>query len=158
MQGLNQPFLRYIRNAIIISVVVSCLAVIVNFIHPNRIPLISEKPYETLVPCPDSTGHIEEVSYSEIKGRLNEALVIDARAAEDFDKWHIDGSINIPYDYLSPVCPLKIKEIIKSKKKYVVVYGDGEEPDSGRELAKELATRGVKNVHYIRGGIKEIER
>jgi hypothetical protein len=34
----------------------------------------------------------------------------------------------------------------------VVVVGDGEDPDSGRELARELAGKGLKNMAYVTGG------
>ncbi len=34
----------------------------------------------------------------------------------------------------------------------VVVFGDGRVPDSGREMARELAGRGMVNVFYVEGG------
>ncbi len=157
MQGLSDLF-RIIRNSVIITIVVSVLAIIINFIHPNRIPLVAKQPYEIYVPCPDTTGEVKEIDTKEFFSLSGESAVIDARIREEFEKWHFGGAVNIPYDFLAPVCPLKIKEIIAMKKKYVIVYGDGEEPDSGKELAKEIAGKGVRNVYYLRGGIKNLGR
>ena len=34
----------------------------------------------------------------------------------------------------------------------VIVYGDGDDPDSGRQLADAISGKGVKNVFHVRGG------
>jgi hypothetical protein len=33
-----------------------------------------------------------------------------------------------------------------------VVFGDGSSPDSGQEMARELAGRGMVNVFFVDGG------
>ena len=38
----------------------------------------------------------------------------------------------------------------------MVVYGDGLEPDSGEELAKEIAGKGIRNVSFVQGGVKAL--
>ncbi len=136
---------------------ISLVAIIINFFHPHRLPLFANKPFEIYVPCPDTTGEVKEISYEDFQEIKESAIIIDARDREEFEKWHLDQAENIEYDYLNPVCPLKIKEILSKKKLNVVVYGDGEEPDSGKELAKELASKGIKNVFYIKGGIKSLK-
>jgi rhodanese-related sulfurtransferase len=153
-----QRLKEIIRNSIIIVLVVSLLAIIINFIHPHRIPFIAEKQYEIYVPCPDTKGEIKEISVDEFLRMAIESIIVDARSRSDFEKWHFKDAINIEYDFLAPVCPLKIKEIINKKRKFVIVYGDGDEPDSGKELAKELATKGIKNVFFLKGGVKELTR
>lgn len=157
MQGLSD-LTRIIRNSAIIIIIVSVLAIIINFIHPNRIPLVAKQPYEIYVPCPDTIGEAKEIDTKEFFSLSGESAVIDARPREEFEKWHFSGAVNIPYDFLAPVCPLKIKEIVALKKRYVIVYGDGDEPDSGRELAKELSGKGIKNVYYLKGGVKNLKR
>ncbi|MCX7958740.1 MAG: rhodanese-like domain-containing protein [Deltaproteobacteria bacterium] len=157
MQGLRQ-FLKTLKNSAIITVAVSVIALIINIFHPHRIPLFASKPYEIYVPCPEKSGTISEITVEELPSILNKSVIIDARSREEFEKWHFAGAINIEYDYLTPICPKKIKWIISQKKQYVIVYGDGEEPDSGRELAKEISGNGVKNVFYIQNGIKGLKR
>jgi len=157
VQGLSY-YIRILRNSFIIFCIISIVAIFTNFIHPHRIPFIAEKPYEIFVPCPDSTGEIKEIGYDDFMRLIKESIIIDARGKEEYEHWHFNGAINIEYDYLSPVCPMKIKEIISMRRKLVLIYGDGEEPDSGKELAKELATRGIKNVYFLKNGVKELKR
>ncbi len=38
----------------------------------------------------------------------------------------------------------------------MVVYGDGGDPDSGEQLARELAGKGIRNVGFVRGGAPAI--
>jgi hypothetical protein len=33
-----------------------------------------------------------------------------------------------------------------------MVFGDGQDPDSGEQLARELAGRGIRNVRFVQGG------
>ncbi len=157
MQGLKGSII-IARNSLILVIIISFLAILINFVHPHRIPFVAERPYEIYVPCPDTTGSIKELDKNEFISLSKDSVIIDARSREEYEKWHFEDAINIEYDYLSPICPLKIKEVISMKRKYVIVYGDGEEPDSGKELAKEIATKGLKNVHYLKGGIKELEK
>ncbi|MFH1437767.1 MAG: hypothetical protein ABIJ56_18815, partial [Pseudomonadota bacterium] len=49
-----------------------------------------------------------------------------------------------------------LKEIASSGASMVVVYGDGDDPDSGKELGRELAGQGIRNVHYVEGGAPAI--
>ncbi|MGC9042974.1 MAG: rhodanese-like domain-containing protein [Myxococcota bacterium] len=157
MQGLK-GFIRLVRNSIIIALIVTISSVIINFIHPHRIPFFATRHYEIYVPCPDTKGEIKEITVDEFLKMESESIIVDARSRADYEKWHFKDAINIEYDFLTPVCPIKIKEIINQKRRYVLVYGDGGEPDSGKELAKELATNGINNVFFLKGGVKELNR
>jgi 3-mercaptopyruvate sulfurtransferase SseA len=42
--------------------------------------------------------------------------------------------------------------ITRSNAKRVIVYGDGDNPDSGREWARLLSGGGIRNVNFIDGG------
>jgi len=114
--------------------------------------LVQHKEYEILVPCPDITGEVAELAPSDPAVSDRSSLVIDARARADFDKWHLPSAVSIPYDYLEPTSEEQVRKVISSKASRVVVYGDGDDPDSGRELGKELAGKGVRNVGFVRGG------
>ncbi|MFH1131634.1 MAG: hypothetical protein V1754_09875, partial [Pseudomonadota bacterium] len=63
---------------------------------------------------------------------------------------------NITFDYLDPI-PKEVlqdlaRRIASSKAQRVVVYGDGQNPDSGEQLGKELSIHGIKNIFFIKGG------
>ena len=42
--------------------------------------------------------------------------------------------------------------LVRTRARKVVVYGDGENPDSGQQLANVISGKGVKNVFYVKGG------
>jgi hypothetical protein len=39
----------------------------------------------------------------------------------------------------------------------VVVFGDGGDPDSGEQLARELAGAGIRNVVFVAGGAPRLQ-
>lgn len=69
--------------------------------------------------------------------------------------------MNVPYDYLDPTPGSVIEElarrIARSKAQRVYVYGDGEDPDSGEQLAREISGKGVRNVFFVRGGAPALQ-
>lgn len=144
--------LRIGRDAAIIAVASAVVALGFNAARKEGIPLVQHKEYEVLVPCPDITGEVSELDPSDPAIFDRSTLLIDARTRADFDKWHHPPAINIPYDYLEPTSEEQVRKVLASKASRVVIYGDGENPDSGRELGKELAGKGVRNVAFVRGG------
>ncbi len=58
----------------------------------------------------------------------------------------------VPFDFLDPVSDEALAELVASNAARVVVFGDGLTPDSGQEMARELAGRGMVNVHFVEGG------
>ena len=79
-------------------------------------------------------------------------LVIDARSPAEFRAWHLPGARSVPFDYLEPIGDGALRDVASSGAPLVAVYGDGADPDSGRELAKELSARGVRAVFHVQGG------
>ena len=69
--------------------------------------------------------------------------------------------MNVPYDYLDPTPPQVLRElaraIARSRARRVVVYGDGDRPDSGEQLAREISGHGIRNVCFIVGGAPALQ-
>ena len=80
-------------------------------------------------------------------------LLIDGRLEDEYDEWHLQGAVSVPFDYLEPVPKSRVVELISTNARRVVVYGDGDDPDTGRELARELSARGANNVFFVVGGV-----
>jgi rhodanese-related sulfurtransferase len=116
------------------------------------IPLVAEKEYEILVPCPEHVGKSAQPLAAEAVAREPDkgVLLVDARDEEAYQGWHLPGAVSIPYDYLTP--DPREQEILNTHARKVVVYGDGDNPDSGEELANAISSKGVRNVYYVRGG------
>jgi hypothetical protein len=119
-----------VRDALI--VVAACAAVggIVNAARPHGIPLRQKTEYQILVPCPEGSGEAPGLAANDPSIWEARTLLVDARPAADFQRWH--GAAR------------------------VVVFGDGADPDSGEQLARELAGGGIRNVFFVQGGAEPL--
>ena len=158
MGKLNKnKVLVVLRDGAIIVAFSSAVALLVNAVRPDGIAVIEKKEYDIFVPCPEPVGEVEKMSPVDFLAlKEKKVLIIDSRYEEEYDLWHYPEAINVTFDYLEPVCKLNLKEIASSGAKMVVVYGDGDDPDSGKELGRELSGQGIKNVHYVEGGAPAI--
>jgi hypothetical protein len=147
-----------LRDAIAITIGCAIFALAFNALRSDGIALVQKSEYQILVPCPVTEGTVESIEAKALKAGESRILVIDARSSNDYKSWHFTGAINIPYDYLEPTDPKKINEIASSGSKRVVIYGDGDDPDSGEQLAKEIAGKGIRNVSYVKGGSRQLNK
>lgn len=147
---------KILRDAAILTLGASALGLGVNVFHPRGIPLVAKKAYETLAPCPVPGGEVTVCQASDPLLTEPDSLLIDARRTPEFTAWHLPGAVNVVYDYLESVPQEKLKELsrILSEKRArrLVVYGDGQDPDSGEQLGRELSGAGFKNVVFVKGG------
>lgn len=147
-----------IRDAIIALLFSSIIGMTVNSIRSSGIPFIAKESYEIFVPCPEPLGEVEGLSPDDRHIYEEGTLLIDARSNQEFEMWHLKGAMNITFDYLEGVSNEVVKKLASSGAKRIVVYGDGGEPDSGREMARELAGKGIKNVFFVIGGVNALRQ
>ena len=156
----KNPFLKtalsVTRTAALATLVAATVALVVNALRPDGLPLVADKPYEILVPCPEPGGEVSPVTPADASLLSKDTFIVDARTKTAFDAWRFGHAENLTYDYLDPVPEADIKaltrEIAASRAKRVVVYGDGDTPDTGEQLGKELSGHGIKNVCFVKGG------
>jgi hypothetical protein len=145
-----------IREAVVVAAVSMIVGVAFNALRSDGLPLVARHPYQTLVPCPEPGGPVEALDAREADIPAPRSFVVDARSPAEFAESHLEGAVNIPYDWLDPVPEEQLEElaraIARSGATRVVVYGDGGRPDSGEHLGKEISGRGIKNVFFVRGG------
>ncbi|MBN1960095.1 MAG: rhodanese-like domain-containing protein [Deltaproteobacteria bacterium] len=153
-QQVITPWRIVFRDAAIIIFICTLIACITNLLRSDGIPFIQKQEYQILVPCPVTTGEVDAVTAGTALIYDDHVIVIDARQINDRDKFKLDKAIHIPYDYLTPVASEIIDSIAASGAREILVFGDGSDPDSGEQLARELAGNGIKNVSYIKGGAK----
>ena len=139
-------------ESILIIIISSVIALTFNTVRKNGIQLVQKNEYEILVPCPEQTGEVTQLSNDSDLLFGPKSMVIDARSEQEFKSWHFERAINLFFDFLEPINQGDIKMIISSGSQMVIVYGDGLNPDSGKELGKEISGKGIKNVFYIKGG------
>jgi rhodanese-related sulfurtransferase len=152
----GDSWLSVMTTAAVVGLLFSGLGLAVNALRADGIELVAKRDYEILVPCPEPLGEVFPMEPQQI-GQEG-ALVIDAREPEEFSIWHWADASNIPFDFLDPVPGETVKELIRTRARLLVVYGDGDDPDSGRELARELAGRGARNVYFVPGGAQALRQ
>lgn len=156
LQHLFWEMLPPVRDALVVAIAAGVFGLAVNFIHPNAIPFLAEKSYEILVPCPVSGGPALALEASDPSIWYKDTVLVDARLKAEYQTWSPAGSVNVTYDYLDPTEPQVIvdlaKKIAGSGSKRVVVFGDGDKPDTGEQLGKEISGSGIKNVYFVKGG------
>lgn len=77
-------------------------------------------------------------------------VLIDVRTREEYEEYHIEGSINIPYDVIETKMPM----IIRDKKRKIFVYCNSGFRSSA--AARILDRIGYTNVYNI-GKISDIK-
>ena len=128
---------------------------------PEKASSTPPRPARTSVAAPAPAGPRGETQAEASAKALAAAAVqpgergvvlVDAREAAAVTTWHPVGAVSIPYDFLEPTSPGLLQKVLSSRARRVVVYGDGEDPDSGEQLAQELSGKGIRNVVYVKGG------
>lgn len=148
--------LLIVRDAMLVSAASGVIALAVNAVRRDGLPLVATAAYETLVPCPEPGGEVTGLAPADEALRSGRSFLVDARPPAEFDRWHLAGAVNVAFDWLDPVPPAELdglaRAVATSRATRVVVYGDGGRPDSGEHLGKELSGRGIRHVHYVIGG------
>lgn len=151
-----------VRESLLVVGIASAVGLVVNgFFNPNGIPLLAEREYEILVPCPEPGGEVTPASAVEALTDSERAFWMDARSTQDFNRWHHPAAVNVTYDYLdptpNPIIEKIARNIARSRAQRVFVYGDGDDPDTGEQLAREISGKGIRNVFFIRGGAPALQ-
>ncbi|MFH1464750.1 MAG: hypothetical protein ABIO70_10220 [Pseudomonadota bacterium] len=145
------------RDAAIVVLLSVVVALGVNAFRPDALPLVAREAYRILVPCPEPVGEVEALEPAGLRWEDERELVIDARDAAGRAAWQAPGARSVPFDFLDPVADDVLADLVATGAARVVVFGDGLAPDSGQELARELAGRGMRNVHYVPGGWQAVK-
>jgi len=146
-----------VRDAMLLVAGCAVVGIAVNALRSDGIPLVQKTAYQILVPCPESTEHAPAIAATDPAVWQARTLLIDARSAADHRRWHPDGALHLPYDYLEPAPEEQVHRIAASGAGRVVVFGDGADPDCGEQLAHELAGAGIRNVFFLQGGAQSLQ-
>lgn len=150
------PFIKLIKEAALLLLVSAGLGLGFNAIRRDSLPLVAKSDYRIVVPCPERLGDATALKAGDSRLTEKGTLLIDARDQEEFSKWHLDRAVNVPFDWLGPPLDAEIGEVARrateQRAQRVVVYGDGDDPDTGRQWARLLVGAGLRNVYYVEGG------
>ncbi len=163
---MSKTIIKTLVQAAVIVVAGVAIAAATNAIRSDGIPLVTDIPYEIMVPCPDSEADSQAANVSDLVNN-DKVLFVDARPKEIFEAEHVEGAINVPYSALFGAAKEDIEKVAAEAKAKgatkVVVYGEYEDPevpgemvDFGRPLANQLLEEEVLGVEYVEGGLKTL--
>jgi hypothetical protein len=146
------------RDAVYIVLVAAALAFSTNALRSNKLPLVAKTGFDILVPCPEPLGSAEAILASDRRILDEKSLLIDVRSSDEYKAWHLRFAISIPFDWLAEQeqitreTQVVARSVARSAKHAVVVYGDGSDPDPGKQWAALLNAAGIRSVTYVAGG------
>jgi CRP-like cAMP-binding protein/rhodanese-related sulfurtransferase len=123
------------------------LAITFNISNPYGIPLIPERPDETI---PSISAAVAMQEY-----RQGQTLIVDAMPNNFYQQRHIKGAVNMPMALFDIVYLMKFSEEDKARK--IVVYGNTISRPYDQEIAGKLLLRGYSDVKVMDGGLKAWE-
>lgn len=146
------------RDALLVLAACAVVGAATNALRPGGIAFVQRSAYEILVPCPEGSGDAQAIPADDPAVWETRTLLVDARPAAEHQRWHPVDAMSVPFDYLEPTAPELVRRIASSGAMRVVVLGDGGAPDSGEQLARELAGKGIRNMRFVAGGAPLLEK
>lgn len=104
--------------------------------------------FVSLVGAAYSAG-LQSITGEELSGMMKKGdklVIVDVREPELYARGHIQGAINIPYDYAKP----RILKELSAKDTIVFVCHSG---PMGVELGDILVQNGYQKVYNVKGGM-----
>lgn len=149
-----------VRDTTLTIAIAALLAFLTNLGRAEPMKWVQAEPYDILVPCPEVMGDATEIPADSAQLRATSTLILDVRSPQEYAQWHLGAARNQPFDWLGPPVDAEVKhlakEVARTGAQRVVIYGDGGDPDSGREWGRILSGAGLKNIHFVAGGAPAI--
>lgn len=162
MPKLSTQTVEFIRKLIVDMMSIVCVGVVLalgvnQFRTENKIQLF-DKTVWVEEDSPEDAAVMQELSglnpitpalaYAKMKAKG--VLFVDSRHPVEFDKGHIEGAINLPWedfgrrfgDFLEQYPPETV----------IITYCDGKNCDLARQLGEELHYAGYEVVYYMEPG------
>lgn len=133
-----------------IILVAAILGVLVNQIRPGGLPLVADWSREARLTL--ESGENIAISLEKAKEAfLSKAGVfLDARSPELYEKGHVLGARNLPWEAVDDYCDSIMADVPKDM--LIIAYCDGETCALSKDLAIELLFRGYENVRVLING------
>jgi len=167
-------FPRYvIVESLVIIAAAAILGFVSNLYHPNAIPFTWKRPSihhsvgmaDTVLAyeLPQTNITTDQTMYQSSTGLISvsfdqvlklmitgQAILVDARAKEDYEKFRIEGAINLPFGEYE-VFFEGMKTLPRDK--WIICYCDGPQCDLSKALAQELTQNGFKKIAVYDDGL-----
>lgn len=125
-----------------IFVVSAVLGLLFNATSPNGVSVLPENQ------GPTTEFVAPEFAKKRIAGN---AIVVDARPQNFYDRMHIENAVNIPPSLFDIMYMMKMSEIDPDRE--IIVYGRNISKLYDEQVARRLKARDHENVKILRGGL-----
>jgi len=126
------------------------LAVVVNSVHPRKIPWVQNWSRQVEARARQQKIKIIPLSVALGKFQSGNTVFVDARSSREFARGHIAGAVSIPFEAVHETFAI-LAELIGAGDE-LVIYCTNRECDDALLLASELRSMGCSNlVLYIDG-------
>ncbi len=147
----KDELIQIIKESVVIVFIASLVGFVVNIYHPRGYTLVSTSMLKN--------KQVVMINSEEGKIKMDngQAVFIDTRTSDEYNKYHILNAIHIPATPVSQTV-MRIKEnsdLLKSPRE-LVIYCDGLSCGSSTILAKRLIDMGYsKHLYILEQGIPE---
>jgi 3-mercaptopyruvate sulfurtransferase SseA len=161
---MERPQERHLRplalQAGVLVVVPALLALAVDLVRPDGLPLVTDTDYrnEILVPCPENPLEAKEVALVDLPADFAGLTVVDARSQGEYLAGHVPQAISVPHRTLHTADAAFKAALTKDLEPLrgipgakILVCGD-ERTGSGRDFAAVLLENGFSGVRYLANG------
>jgi len=144
-------FIVFIKQAVYITCISVIIALVVNSIRPDGLPLI-KKPEDQKKNNETSGFKLISIEDAIKMHNRKDVIFVDARSVEDYNYCHIQGAINLPdHNFDSNIDSFLSKVTFDIK---IITYCEGVECPLAYHLAEKLFFFGYENVYYFNAGIE----
>jgi rhodanese-related sulfurtransferase len=141
-------FTRMVVRACAILALSSVLALAVNALRPDGLPLVRLAPPSVIAAEAGSPYiSLQDAALLHLSGR---AVFLDARSVGEYVAGHVKGALSVPLeDYAQLAAGVKAAA---GGKETIVTYCDGENCALSEDLADQLRQDGLANVRVLKNG------
>jgi rhodanese-related sulfurtransferase len=139
--------------AVFFVLIASLIALGVNTVRPNPLPLVYDWVKAAESNQPDGSG-VEVWNLERFKTDYQKpgVVVLDARPIDFFNMSHIPGARSLPLEQADAELAKLLTEIPEDA--IIVTYCDGPFCPAAHDLAKKLVQAGRRNVNVFVGGME----
>lgn len=138
---------KTLLQATAIVTLASALALGVNVLRPDGLPLVEAKASAVQLDQGSGEISVKDAAMLFASGR---AVFLDARSQFEFEQGHIQGAISLPpREFASQFQDIKPRLL---GKEIIITYCDGERCPLSHALAEHLRSAGLKKVRVLKNG------
>jgi len=126
------------------------IAVPVNQIRPDRLPLVADWSPEARLTFESAEGMVISLEEARELCLSRNATFLDARPRELYERGHITCARSLPWEAVDEYFDAVMTDIPKNA--LIITYCDGESCSTSKDLARELFFRGYEDVRILVNG------